>query len=64
MEGESVQAIAQIAETITSIGILLVWVYAERRDNKAAWSIIEALVRLRLSQIEHKEVENEVKKDN
>jgi hypothetical protein len=57
MDGDSVQAITAIAETITSIGILLCWIYAERKDNHAAWSIIESLVRLRLKQIEQ-EAEN------
>lgn len=52
MDGETVQAITAVAETITSIGILLCWIYAERKDNHAAWSIIESLVRLRLKQIE------------
>lgn len=62
MENEAIQAIASVAETITSIGILLVWIYAERKDNQAAWSIIDALVRLRLKQIEH-EYEKSIKED-
>lgn len=60
METETLEIIASIAETITSIGILLIWVYAERKDNKAAWQIISELVRLRLRQIE----DNEELRDN
>lgn len=52
MDNETLAAISRIAETITSVGILLVWVWAERRDNKEAWKIISELVRLRLRQIE------------
>lgn len=55
MDAEMTQLIASIAETITSIGILLIWVWAERKDNKAAWKIITELVRLRLRQIEDNE---------
>lgn len=35
-----------------TIGVLAVWISAERRDNHALWSIVEALVRLRLRQID------------
>lgn len=60
MDAETLQAITAIAETITSIGVLFCWIYAERKDNHAAWSIIESLVRLRLKQIEQ-EAEREDK---
>lgn len=55
MDAETTQLIASVAETITSIGILLIWVWAERKDNKEAWKIITELVRLRLRQIEDNE---------
>lgn len=55
MDGETASLLASIAETITSIGILLIWVWAERKDNKEAWKIITELVRLRLRQIEDNE---------
>lgn len=59
MDAETIAAISGVAETITSIGILLVWVYAERRDNKSLWSIIEALVSLRLKQIQDEDEEGQ-----
>lgn len=37
------QVIAEISRTITSIGILLIWVRSERQDNLMLWRIIEKL---------------------
>lgn len=34
MDSEVISAIASVAETITSMGILMAWVWAERRDNE------------------------------
>lgn len=52
MDTESIQAIASLAEKITTIGVLLIWIYAERKDNRELWSVIERLTQLRLRQIE------------
>jgi len=60
MDSDSVQIVSTIAETITTIGVLLLWIYAERKDNQAAWTIIDALVRLRMRQLEH-EYEDTIK---
>jgi hypothetical protein len=68
MDNETVVAVSNIAETITSIGILLLWVWAERRDNHSLFGIIQALSSLRLRQIEREEkhqerIENEAGSD-
>lgn len=55
MDNETVQAITTVAETITTIGVLLLWVWAERRDNRDLFHIIQALSSLRLRQIEREE---------
>lgn len=55
MDAETTQALAQMAETITSIGILLLWIWAERRDNRDLFHIIQALSSLRLRQIEREQ---------
>jgi hypothetical protein len=59
MDESTLQAIAQMAETITSIGVLLLWVWAERRDNESLFKIIEQLTALRLKQIENEEDDKE-----
>lgn len=55
MDNETLLAITEIAKTITSVGILLAWVWAERQDNKELFSIIQALTDLRLRQLEKDE---------
>lgn len=52
MDSETIVAVTSMAETITSIGILLLWIWAERRDNRDLFHIIQALSSLRLRQIE------------
>lgn len=37
------QVLAEISRTITSIGILLIWVRSERQDNLELWRIIVRL---------------------
>lgn len=59
MDNEQLAAFASFAETITSIGILLLWVWAERRDNHSLFGIIQALSSLRLRQIEREEKHQE-----
>jgi hypothetical protein len=63
MDTETLTAVSGIAESITSIGVLLLWVWAERRDNESLFKIIEQLTTLRLKQIEH-EAENEKRVDD
>lgn len=55
MDNETLLAITEVAKTITSVGILLAWVWAERRDNAELFSIIQALTDLRLRQMEREE---------
>lgn len=55
MDNETLIAVTSLAETVTSIGIVLLWVWAERRDNKDLFHIIQALSSLRLRQIEREE---------
>lgn len=55
MDNETYNAVSAVVETLTSIGILLLWVRAERHDNESLFAIIQALTSLRLRQIEHEE---------
>ena len=48
--------ILSVVENLTSIGILLLWLRAERSDSAELWSIIRDLIRLRLSQVEHDDI--------
>lgn len=59
MDEQTIVAISEIAKTVTSVGILLMWVWAERRDNESLFKIIEALTALRLKQMEHDEDDKE-----
>lgn len=53
------QVLAEISRTITSIGILLIWVRSERQDNLMLWKIIERLTDTSMRKLEEfKEKEN------
>lgn len=45
-------AIVQVAGNLTTIGALLLWLRAERSDNRELWGIVRDLIRLRLRQVE------------
>ena len=46
------ETIANLASDLTTIGVLLLWLRAERSDSSKLWSVIHELVRIRLKQVE------------